>query len=377
MLSPRKRRTIPTLVLSVLSVGLTFVLSMRSICRTETNLLQPTAVKIKIHASQRVAVCIAGNARTFRYNFVHASLLKHIIHPLRRTYATDVFFILRADDDGARNRTLSAIPDMRATLRAANKFNPVNLTMITIHDEFDTLRYVPRSSHAYDLIKRPSRCTEGTQRNVRLPHALFRAKQCLQTIRMYEQKQRIQYDWVYRLRPDMLLFDRVLLPLQLRADTLYTNQGRTGMTNDMGKWWKQARRVMKAGYGAIADQMSISSRHVAEVALRAFDAVDDCELYKAHGQHLPEGIYRFWLLKQNIKYKAVPFDWATVREHIGPECYRLYFQVGVGTNWTQSMERCYRFARSVQHHFPKMKNSTLLIDELSKLTRPKADITAI
>lgn len=116
---------------------------------------------------------------------------------------------------------------------------------------------------------------------------------------------------------------------------------------------------------------------MADVALRSFDEVDDFELYVSFGRHIPEGIYRFWLLKNRVRYEAVPFDWVTVREHVGPECYRLYFQIGQETNWTRSMARCYRFARLVQQHFPRMGNVSHLLQELAFIQRPEDDVKAI
>lgn len=330
------------------------------------------------NAGERVAVCIAGNARTFHYPFMHATMLHNIVRPLRNLYDTDVFFIIRTDDIGARQTELRALADASATMAAVRKFHAVNVTLITSEDDFaHSARFLPRSARHYERLLAPAHCGVTAVPTVRLPHALFRARQCLSLIEAHERRQRMRYDWVYRLRPDVLVFDRILLPAQLRRDRLYTNQGRPNVTDGMARYWSATHADGKAGDGPIADQMSMSSRVVAGTALRAFDALDDCDLYNARGQHIPEGIYRFWMMKRGIRYQAVPFDWVTVREHIGPECYRLYFQTGEHTNWTRSMARCYRLALVVQQHFPKMDNMSRLLDDLPSVIRRQEDMAGL
>lgn len=358
----------PTAYLTA-GICLTFVISLREIWHTAHGWKRAGPMR------DRVAICIAGNARTFRFPFVHQGLLDRVITPLRRDYQTDVFLILRGDDRGARNPSLMSPTDETATLQAVRKLHPTKFSWIT-GGEFNASRFLRRTAAEYEAVRQPPGCGNTRVATVRMPHALYRAKQCLLQMEAHEQQMGALYDWVYRLRPDLLLFDRVLMPADLRPDTLYSNQGRTSMTDAMAAWWMRAHGG-RAGYGSVADQMSISSRAVAEVALRAFDAVDDCELYDAAGQNIPEGIYRFWLLKQKVRYRAVPFDWVTVREHIGPECYRLYFQVGTLTNWTRSMERCYRLAQEVQRFFPKMSDVSVLLRELASISRPESDVKAL
>lgn len=370
-----KKRRPPSTSYTTLSMGVAAIVLLSVVM-----MLQAAGIWQQVGRTprrERVAVCIAGNARTFRYPFMHTTILSNIIKPLRREYDTDVFFILRMDDAGARNRSLRSFPDAEATLNAVHQFAPTKFTWITSTNEFNHSRFIARTDSAYEAMSRPQTCGPSRESAVRLPHALFRAKQCLEQIEEHEVATGSRFDWVYRLRPDVLVFDRVLLPRDLRKDILYCNQGRTSVTNDIGKWWLNTRGGVKAGFGAIADQMSMCSRKVAAIALRAFDAVDDCELYNAVGQHIPEGIYRFWLLKKRVRYEAVPFDWVTVREHVGPECYRLYFQIGQHSNWTRSMARCYRFARLVQHYFPRMDNVSHLLQQLPSLERPENDVNAI
>lgn len=48
-----------------------------------------------------IAFCICGTARTFHYGAVHKNIMKRMVEPICATHKTDVFFIVRMDDDGA------------------------------------------------------------------------------------------------------------------------------------------------------------------------------------------------------------------------------------------------------------------------------------
>lgn len=320
---------------------------------------------------ERVAVCIAGSARTFRYNMTHGAILRHLVAPLRAHYHTDLFFLVRMADvtvDAAHPR---AIEDDATTLRAIVRFRPVNITLL--RDDLPTNRIrpgtLPRELAHYLA---PETCALSATATVRVADTLYRSKQCLHAVRAREQLLSKSYHWVYRTRPDIILFQPVLLPSQLRRDTLYSNQGRPAVTEAVGLWWRKTRWSLWAGYGPIADQMAMASRQVADVALRAFDATELCDLYSIPGRVSPEEILRYWLMLHRVRYYAAPFDWAIVREFIGPECRRLFWQHGPGSDWKRSMARCLRFASHHQHLFPKSNFAEEMTD-LQNMTRSLSD----
>lgn len=315
---------------------------------------------------ERVAVCVAGSVRTFRYNLTHRNILRRIVQPLRRDYAVDVFFLVRMGDATVRDNLRSAIKDDNATLRAIALFDAVNVTLVTDDLPSSRIRH-PTVNGLAEFIP-PARCSLPDDAASRVPDALYRSKQCLRMIEHHERQHARRFDWVYRIRPDVILFDDVLLPSQLQRDTLYSNQGRPNVTTRLGLWWRRTRLSPFAGYGPVADQMAISSRKVAQVALRAFDATDECELYSVPGRIAPEEILRFWLLLNRVRYAAVPFDWAIVREFVGPECKRLFWQHGDGTDWKQSIARCLKVGANYANTFPK-SNFKRRLERLQNKTR--------
>lgn len=326
--------------------------------------------------TERVAVCISGDLRTFTIPDVYGSLLHHVVYPLRSRYDTDVFFSVAVDED-----TRSSQIKMQSLTDAINLFGPasVNIEAAGVYNGHER-KFVEGLSR-FEWLRAPSKCGPQLRNSlVRLPHTLFRASQCLQMIKEHERKVGIQYDWVYRIRPDVIMFDDIVMPEHLRSDVYYSNQGRTNVTQRMAKYWISTRG--HAGYGAIADQFSISSRNVADSALRAWNAVEDCELYQTGFVPLPEDELRFWLLKTGQAYSAIPLNWAIVRGDSGAECKRLYYQHGIApdgqfADWKRWIIHCYHYNLQRTQLFPLAAKSkkSLLIE--SYRTRPSTDIITL
>lgn len=332
---------------------------------------------------ERVAVCFGGNARTFRLNFTHQQIWKHIIDPLRRAHETDIFFVISLDDP-PRGKLPVAPHDPNGTLSAVAKFEP---KVIHVLDKRTDQLPVHRIRRIYrnhqppiDVMQPPTSCIAlGSNRSIRVAHTLLRARQCLDLITAHEARVGVKYDWVYRLRPDVVLLQDILLPRYLRRDTYYSNQGRTNVTAELGSWWA-SNHGYESNDGAVADQVAIMSRKVATVALRAFDASDDCQIYTAPFLPLPEEVLRFWLLKKGILYRALPFDWAIVRERMGLECSRLFHQFGSApdgrrVDWRASIRNCLLVAHSVRDHFPDMPSLESELEKLNKSIRLPNEIT--
>lgn len=331
---------------------------------------------------ERIAVCFGGNARTFRLNFTHEQILKHVIAPLKKDYRTDVFFVISLDDP-PRGKLPVARRDPPGTMSAIAKFGPTAVRLLdTGNDELvlNRIRRIYRNHQPpIDIMLPPSSCAFASNESIRVAHTLLRARQCLDLISDHETRAGMKYDWVYRLRPDVVLLQDVLFPKFLNRDTYYSNQGRTNVTAALGGWWASKHGHERNG-GAVADQVAIMSRQVAAVALRAFDASDDCRFYSAPFLLLPEEVLRFWLLEKGIRYRALPFDWAIVREKLGLECFRLFHQFGPApdgrqVDWKSSIRKCLLVAHSVKDLFPDMPPLDIQLKKLDETVRYPNEIT--
>lgn len=345
---------------------------------------------------ERVAVCFAGNMRTFYYDFVHDTLLNDTIAPLQTHYETDVFFYIRLDDAPPLHKPAQANGPL--SLRAILKFHPVNVTVVSngtldpataaylsaesggarlplhhvvTHDELSTMSSRVRfdSVRNMDVLEAPSECNTNTR--IRFPHTLMRSKQCLQMIADHERAQGFTYDWIYRLRPDTVFLDPVPLPHTLRRDVAYTNQANPGASKHSAFMWKKTRAISRAAGSSINDQLMFSSRRIADDFMRAYDGVDDCESYHPIlSMWPPENTLRLWMMKRRIKYAALPFAWATILEYSGPTCEKLIYQnVHPGDDWKHALKLCYEFGRENARAFPEGDNWTDKLDKLPRYER--------
>lgn len=344
---------------------------------------------------QRVAVCFAGNMRTFYYEFVHDLLLRRAINPLRELHDTDVFFYVRVDDAPPIHKPAQINGPL--SLAAAIKFSPVNVTLVSsdssdaattqflsatnwdrlnlthiiIPNEISTMsaRLNFDKERNMEVLDAPAEC--GTKNRIRFPHTLMRAKQCLEMISEHEKKHKFQYDWIYKLRPDTVFLDHIPLPHELNPSIAYTNQANPGASKHSAFMWHRTRNVTKAAGGPINDQIMISSRSVSETFLRAFDGIEDCESYHdIISMRPPENTLRLWLMKRDIKYLAIPFAWTTVYEYAGPTCEKLIYQlVPPGQDWKRALVECFRYAEEVAIYFPESVNGAANISTIDTFNR--------
>lgn len=312
-----------------------------------------TVSQLRSSKARGVAVCIAGSARTFHYNFTHESLLQSVINRLRESFETDVIFILRTDDQPTAGR-LASEENREGTQLAVNKFAPTVIRWITDKDELqrEEPRYVPRGLTLFERIRPPSHCGPDCH-PMRFPHTLFRSRQCSREILRREKLRGAPFAWIYRLRPDVILPDGLPMPGNLAMNVVYSNQGRPRVTEPIGYRWRLSHRFSSpVTDGPIADVVNFGARRVAMEALSAYDAVNHCDVFKSEITTGPESLLRFWLLEQRVEWKATPFDWIIIRGQAGPECERLEHQNGTGANPIRSMERCIQFAKRFSDDFP-------------------------
>lgn len=316
-------------------------------------LLYRAALNVSPPPSKGVAVCIAGNARTFHYKFTHETLKREVIDRLRERYETEVIFILRTDDQPTSGRP-AALENRSATLTAVNSFIPTVVKWITDENELqmNEPRYVPNGLTMYERIRPPDHC--GPKYHpMRFPHTLFRSRQCATEIIAREKLRGATFQWVYRLRPDVILPDGIPMPHDLESHVVYTNQGRPSVTEPTGYRWRLSHRFSTpVADGPVADTISFGGRRVILDALSAYTVVEQCDVFQGEITNGPENMLRYWLLERGVKWSAIPFDWIIIREYSGPECERLEYQNGTGSDPIASMRRCVEFAKRFGHYFP-------------------------
>lgn len=301
---------------------------------------------------ERVAVCICGTSRTFHYKPVHESIRKNVVDPLRSAYDTDVFFIMRMDDDPAPGRH-KAQARRNATLAAMRSFHPRKVVEFQGVTGFPASRILRKTSRAAVQVLAPESCKFNPNRKAHFSHTLLRTKHCLDVIARHETESAAaaaRYDWVYRTRPDIAFLKPITLPSALRTDHLYVVQSWPSYTAAFARWWGKGNR-RSVGNGRIGDQVFAASREVAGVAFRSFDIVDNCMFYTAPVRNIETGL-RMWLVTKEIPYKALPWVWAIVREKSGPECDTIRFLDHPHMAWNQALLCCVEFAMSLRGIFP-------------------------
>lgn len=351
---------------------------------------------------ERVAICYAGNLRTFHHEFVHQVLLDRTIAPLKAHYDTDVFFYVRLDDAPQIHAPARAPGPL--SLKAALKFEPVDFTLVSngtvdeatrefmasrewkegpfrhevIADELGSVcdRWEVDAQTNMDVLRAPDHCDTTTR--IRFPHTLMRSKQCLHKILERERSLGFKYDWVYRLRPDTVLLDEIPLPRELNRSIAYTNQANPGASKHAAILWRRTRNVTRAGGGPINDQVMFSSRLVAAEFMSALSGINDCESYDSQlGMRPPENTLRLWMMKNKIEYRAIPFAWATILEHGGPTCDKLLYQnVPDHEDWKYALRLCLSFGEQVQPFFSDAPNFTQALLDLPALNRSSKQMYA-
>lgn len=266
---------------------------------------------------QRVALCFTGNSRTFYYPIVHENILENVLFPLRKSNPTDVFFNIKIDDDPRPSRP-RAETHHHETMQAVNKFSPVVVRLLNGTHSFSSRRVDRTQRH----IHRPSNCSANFRWS-RLPHSLFRSQQCISLISDYEQKHGFKYKWIYRTRPDLVLFDPIMPPENITDDgTVYTNRGPEQYIWHFARWWKSTFNA-STHIPPFTDHILAGFRDHMMVALNAFESVNECNYYSMKCEKNSEAALGYWILNHDLKIRIAPGTWAVVRAETGAECFRI------------------------------------------------------
>ncbi|CAN8072102.1 unnamed protein product [Agarophyton chilense] len=277
------------------------------------------------YPQQRVALCITGHLRSFYKPSVHVSIKRNVIDALRDAgYSVDIFFHV-GKSDAPREGKKKAATYLFAHILSS--FSPVKTSFYKNSD-----RDCPKTH------------CRNADRSV-CPYALIRLSQCLTLIEEYENRTGIDYDWIYKTRPDIAFGARISTPDELEDRYLYTNQHTPGASVHAHQWLRKKFKENAAAVGSpLGDHVIAASRKVAAVAFKAYSAFEECGLYD-----LPSGTINaevgltYWLVRRNIHYRTLPWFWMLVRDKEGPECERLVY-VRVDTD--QFLEKCNKYRDS-------------------------------
>lgn len=304
--------------------------------------------------NERVAVCIAGSARTFHYPGVHENIYTNGVHRLLRNYSTNVFFVINVDEDDAGPMKMAAYRNASGTRLAVSNFMPAQLVEIQNITSFAAFndRYIPKPHNGKaSMFMAPKWCNDSSNPPILFSHTLYRTKQCMDIIENYELQYGINFSWIYKLRPDVVFLDPLSTPDRLREDILYTSPWAARFSAPFSKWWMENNNVSGAGNGGVGDQFLIASRKVAKTAFRAFDITDDCEMYRCP---LPnsESQLRMWLVKNNVAYQQLPELWDIVRQNVY-DCSWMKYVEHPNLDLMNRTRKCELFRKTHAESLPK------------------------
>lgn len=267
----------------------------------------------------RVAICLAGKVRSFTLAAVHDTLLDNLIGPLRAAHATDVFLLLKVEDDAERGRE-SARTDRAATLAAVAKLSPTVVVFLNDSQDFQSAQF-DTDQRGTPVLLHPPHCNFSAPHFAKVPHTHHRSAQCMRAIRERELSAGVRYAWVYRARPDVAVLDRVIMPGGLLDNRVYLNAGPYGSARATVEWWNASGSNYTVP--SFGDHFMAMRRDHADIALSAVRAVGDCRFYQVPGPHNSEGMLGYWLLAHDLTIVVDYFPWVVVRTDVGPECERL------------------------------------------------------
>lgn len=298
----------------------------------------------------RLALCIAGNARTFHYPRVHNNILENVVGVLRRHADVDVFFNIKIEDDPRPNYP-TARTNASATKTAMDKFFPVFVHELTNKSEdniqIDDSRYIIKDGAATRLITKPlHNCSASDSSQAYIPHALHRASQCYRIVEEYERSHGLEYTWMYRIRPDVVFLEEIPPPTEIQPGSVATNLIPSINTVAVAKWGVREygypdENASESGFPHTGDHFMAVTRRDAEAGLNAVRAIDDCGLFKAPILRNSESQLMYWLMKHGLRLMNIPTLWVLIREGIGPECVRVrYFDLANKTLQSDMVRRC-------------------------------------
>lgn len=266
-----------------------------------------------------VALCIAGNARTFYVPFVHNKIIENIIQPLRSRYPTDVFVLMKISDNPRPG--FPEVPVHKyATLQSIAKLSPTVVTLLNSTHDYETTRMADGDNRTVIV---PQYCKNvNPNATAMLPYTLVRSAQCLSAIEAREQERGKRYRWIYRARPDVALLDPIISPDDISTGSIHTSAGPWPSIKDLIDWWQEKHEPFR-NIPSFGDHFLAGRRREAGVAMRAIEAIDSCEIFDVKGPRNSESSLGLWLLSNGLRIKSQLWSWSVVRTISGPDCDRM------------------------------------------------------
>lgn len=162
---------------------------------------------------RRVAICIAGHARSLHRPTVYKSIYQNLVVPLHSAFdSVDIFFHVGLQDV-PRENTSAAAAAPQQYFEAMRYFGPVSISVFD--NDLPSTADHGASSTCRD---------ESVPLAEKFPSSLWRAAECVHRIANYEWSNRLHYDWIIKTRPDVALLDPLTEIADLRSDRVYLNQ---------------------------------------------------------------------------------------------------------------------------------------------------------
>lgn len=323
------KNNLPSLVaffisVMVIGIALTTIIAPSFWLKEIQTVNQSSIISIKMFSSvtsqlpieNRVALCIAGNARTFYLPPVHENIIDNIVTPLREQYPTDVFALIKISDDPRPGQSTAPTKD-NETLQAISLLSPTMVLLLNSSHDYKNERILTNEREIYP----PTECGESND-TAMAPFTLHRSAQCLSAIEDYEQSKGMKYRWIYRVRPDVALLDKILTPDEIEIGNVYVNEAPVHPTQKFTEWWHE-KHDAHLHIPSLGDHFLAAGRVDAGVALRAVEAVNSCELFEVRGSRNSESILWFWLLSHGLRISGRLWSWSVVRSGLGPDCERV------------------------------------------------------
>lgn len=277
---------------------------------------------------KRVALCISGDSYAFLRPAVHQSVSRHVVAPLRDSrYHVDVIMNMRLPSEQVKALEIR---------KAMFKLSPVVVheiqddreSFVSIHN--DSSKGFPLSMNLTSgLLSKPTYCTSSKTRfdSCSIPFSLHFHSQCRTRINEYEHSTGLKYDYVYWIRPDIFIFENIIMPKSLKKGIIYTNRAPNASTSGFREWWnmtttttssKASRRRFQLD--SISDQVLAARREEADLAMQAVKTLRDCNFYNAHGLRNAQAQLAYWLLTNGLQYQSSPWLSVAARIDNGLDC---------------------------------------------------------
>lgn len=259
-------------------------------------------VKRNTEKRPAIGLCVTGLARTFPDDLVHKRYKDLVISPLRDYADLSSFFLLAVWDD-ERNKLHLNENEYSRTAEVVSGFSPSAALVIKEGDKF------PLNENC----KMPSGWKSTSSRLRRWYFQWTKVKTCYKLMDNYEKKSGGAFDFMVRVRSDLLFLQRLMTSLMFQPQKIIVPKGIVG----------HAR-------GGINDHIAACPRALCSSYFEIVDTYEHCtgpwESYMGHAAGGDDGnvLLSNHLNSLGAAVQEVFIDYTIYRAcPVGPECHRL------------------------------------------------------